>query len=264
VASPASTCPICSGTGYRIFFRDGTRFAEDCECRRELRDRRRLKEARIPQRYEHCSFDSFEFGLRAGGEDEVLLKAQYMAVKFVENYPVTTGGRGLILTGDIGVGKTHLAISTLRSLILDRGVRGLFYDYRDLLKQIQNSYNPQVATTEMELLRPVFNAEVLVLDELGASKPSEWVSDMVAHILNTRYLDRRTTIITTNFANRPPGGAAKPGDDTLADRIGERMRSRLDEMCQTIEINGVGDFRKTAGRMQFAPWEGEFTREPQR
>jgi len=253
-------CAICSGTGYRLFTRNGDRFAEECECRKQQSAERRLNAAHIPQRYEHCSFDSFEFGLRAGGEDEVLLNAQYMAAKFVENYPAATGGRGLIFTGDIGVGKTHLAISILRALITDRGARGIFCDYRDLLKQIQNSYNPQVATTEMELLRPVFDAEVLVLDELGATKPTEWVSDTVAHILNTRYLARRTTIITTNFPNRPPGGGQKPTDDTLADRIGERIRSRLNEMCQTIEITGVGDFRKTAGRMQFAPWEGEFSR----
>ena len=264
MSSPAATCSLCSGTGFQILEREGLRYARDCQCRREQKAQQRLKAAKIPQRYEHCSFESFEFGLRAGGEDEVLLNAQYMATKFVENYPVTTGGRGIIFTGDIGVGKTHLAISALRALILDRGVKGLFCDYRDLLKQIQNSYSPQVATTEMELLRPVFDAEVLVLDELGATKPSEWVSDMVSHILNTRYLDRRTTIITTNFPNRAPGSAIKPGDVTMGDRIGERMRSRLNEMCQTIEINGVGDFRKTAGRMQFAPWEGEFTREPPR
>ena len=54
-------------------------------------------------------------------------------------------------------------------------------------------------TTEIEILRPVFEAEVLVLDELGASKPTEWVWDTVAHILNTRYNDKRTTIITTNY-----------------------------------------------------------------
>jgi DNA replication protein DnaC len=243
--------------------RNGDRFAEDCECRMAQRALQRLRAARIPQRYEHCSFESFEFGLRAGGEDEVLLNAQYMATKFVDNYPVTTGGRGMICTGDIGVGKTHLAISILRALIIDRGARGLFCDYRDLLKQIQNSYNPQVATTEMELLRPVFDAEVLVLDELGATKPTEWVSDMVAHILNTRYLDRRTTIITTNFPNQPVGGGHNPADDTLADRISERIRSRLNEMCQTVDIKGVQDFRKTAGSMQFTPWVGQFTREPQ-
>ncbi len=115
-------------------------------------------------------------------------------------------GRGLLLTGSIGVGKTHLAVGILQALVAERGATGLFYDYRDLLKQVQNSYNAQVAATELEILAPVFEAEVLVLDELGASKPTDWVWDTVAHILNTRYNDRRTTIITTNYANAGPLG----------------------------------------------------------
>ena len=198
--------------------------------------------------------------MRAG--EDSLLHAQYMATKFVDNYPAMTGGRGLLFTGTIGIGKTHLAVGILRALIFDRGARGIFVDYRDLLKQIQNSYNPQVATTEMEVLRPVFDAEVLVLDELGATKPTEWVWDTVAHILNTRYLDKRTTIVTTNYADRPPStGPAR--EETLGDRIGERMRSRLSEMCQSVEMTGE-DFRKTAGRASFTPWVGEFSgnREP--
>ena len=116
------------------------------------------------------------------------------------------GGKGLLLTGSIGVGKTHLAVGILQALVTERGATGLFYDYRDLLKQVQNSYNAQVRETELEVLRPVFEAEVLVLDELGASKPTDWVWDTVAHILNTRYNDRRTTIITTNYANAGPLG----------------------------------------------------------
>ena len=79
-----------------------------------------------------------------------------------------TAGKGLLFTGSIGVGKTHLAVGVLRRLVQERGVRGLFCDYRELLKSIQNSYNPQVQTTELELLKPVFAAEVLVLDDLGA------------------------------------------------------------------------------------------------
>ncbi len=243
--------------------RDGDRYAEDCECRLNVRASQRLAAARIPKRYEHCSLESYEFGMRAG--EDSLLHAQYMASKFVDNYPAMTGGRGLIFTGSIGIGKTHLAVGILRSIILERGARGLFVDYRDLLKQIQNSYNPQVATTEMELLRPVFEAEVLVLDELGATKPTEWVWDTVAHILNTRYLDKRTTIVTTNYPDRPPSTLNSAGhpvrEETLGDRIGERMRSRLSEMCQTIEMSGE-DFRKTAGRASFTPWVGEFSREP--
>jgi DNA replication protein DnaC len=127
------------------------------------------------------------------------------------------------------------------------------------LKEIQHSYNPQVATTELGILKPVFDAEVLVLDELGASKPTEWVWDTVAHILNTRYNDKRTTIITTNYADQPPGGAAAGTgsaatramrEETLGDRIGERMRSRLAEMCVVVEMRGE-DFRQKVARARF-------------
>ena len=179
----------------------------------------------------------------------------------MESYPLETDGNGLLLTGSIGVGKTHLAVGILQALITERGATGLFYDYRELLKQVQNSYNPRVAATELEILAPVFEAEVLVLDEIGASKPTDWVWDTVAHILNTRYNDRRTTIITTNYANLPPlGMAATEGaatqarmamrEETLGDRIGERMRSRLQEMCVIVEMQGE-DFRQTAKRASF-------------
>ncbi len=184
------------------------------------------------------------------------------ARKFVDGYPLDTDGTGLLLTGAIGVGKTHLAVGILQALVEQRGASGLFYDYRELLKQVQNSYNPRVAATELEILAPVFEAEVLVLDEIGASKPSDWVWDTVAHILNTRYNDRRTTIITTNYANLPPLGMAA-GDDarsqaraamreeTLGDRIGERMRSRLQEMCVLMDMQGE-DFRQKVKRASFA------------
>ena len=158
------------------------------------------------------------------------------------------------------MGKTHLAVGILQALVAERGASGLFYDYRDLLKQVQNSYNNSVAATELEVLRPVFEAEVLVLDELGAAKPSDWVWDTVAHILNTRYNDRRTTIITTNYPNAGPlgaepanGGSARAAmrEESLGDRIGERMRSRLQEMCVVVEMHGE-DFRQKVKRASFA------------
>jgi DNA replication protein DnaC len=180
-----------------------------------------------------------------------------MARRFVDGYPATTSGRGLLLTGSIGVGKTHLAVGILQALVVEKGVHGFFCDYRELLKEIQHSYNPQVATTEMEILQPVFDAEVLVLDELGAAKPTDWVWDTVALVLNTRYNDKRTTLFTTNYADLPPAAAnASNGtgraarEETLGDRIGERMRSRLAEMCVPIEMRGE-DFRRTVGRARF-------------
>src|SRR5208283_2609003 len=135
------------------------------------------------------------------GVNKTLAAAHMRARKFVEGYPIESGGTGLLLTGSIGVGKTHLAVGILQAVIAERGASGLFWDYRELLKEVQNSYNREVQATEMEILRPICEAEVLVLDELGAAKPSEWVWDTVAQVLNSRYNDRRTTIITTNYAN---------------------------------------------------------------
>ena len=119
---------------------------------------------------------------------------------------------------------------------------------------MQNSYNRNVQATELEILKPIFEAEVLVLDELGASRPTDWVFDTVSHILNTRYNERRTTIITTNYPNAAPilssnrvltaFAEAREAlrEETLGDRIGERMRSRLQEMCLIVPMQGT-DYR---------------------
>jgi len=123
-----------------------------------------MKQSRIPSRYEHCEFDSYHPELGGIGREK-RDQALATAKKFVQEYPLEK--TGLILIGPIGVGKTHLAVSILRELILRKGIPGLFYDYRELLKQVQNSYNASVQITEMDVLRPVFETEVLVLDELG-------------------------------------------------------------------------------------------------
>jgi DNA replication protein DnaC len=210
-----------------------------------------LAAANIPRRYEHCELASFEFE----GVYRSLAPARMAACKFVEEYPVNN--TGLLLIGTIGVGKTHLAVGIIKELIRSKGIACLFCDYRELLKQIQNSYNDSVKTTELDVLRPVFEAEVLVLDELGAVKPTEWVWDTVSLILNTRYNNRLTTIITTNFIDGQSAeadardGIKRPNrDDTLGDRIGDRMRSRLHEMCRFITMKG-SDFRMQVKRASF-------------
>jgi DNA replication protein DnaC len=245
-------CPICNDLGLRPVERDGVRYMQPCDCRVQRRAAKMLATAHIPRRYEHCTLE--EYSTDFASATRSLKAAHLQAKRFVDGYPVDTDGRGLLLTGSIGVGKTHLAVGILQALVSKRGATGLFVDYRDLLKQVQHSYNPAVAATEMQVLAPVFEAEVLVLDELGASKPTDWVWDTVAHILNTRYNDRRTTIITTNYPNLPPLSAAENGramrEDSLGDRIGERMRSRLQEMCVVVEMQG-GDFRQGVKRASF-------------
>src|ERR1700693_5628393 len=234
-------CSLCEGTGWKSVSIGSERRVTRCDCRVQARTQALLTAARIPKRYEHCELSNFEFD----GPHRALASCRLAACKFVEEYPVDS--TGLLLIGSIGVGKTHLAVGIVKELVISKGINCLFYDYRELLKQIQNSYNDSVKATELDVLRPVFETEVLVLDELGAVKPTEWVWDTVSLILNTRYNDNRPTIITTNFDDRPaaavagPRGAAR--EETLGDRIGERMRSRLHEMCRIIKMEGE-DFRK--------------------
>ena len=248
-------CKMCGGVGLvRVMTDEGAWASRACECQETQKEERRLKAAEIPERYRHCSLDSYD--PHYTGADAALGRALLTARRFVEDYPVNTGGIGLLFVGSIGVGKTHLAVGVLKRLVAERGARGLFVDYRELLKSIQNSYNAQVHVTELELLRPVFAAEVLVIDDLGAQKPNEWVWDTVALILNSRYNDKLTTILTTNYQNLPAGGGAgseverAAREQTLGDRIGDRMCSRLQEMCQIVEMTGK-DFRQSVKRARF-------------
>jgi DNA replication protein DnaC len=194
-------CPICEDSGLRLIVQpDGERYAQPCECRLQLQAARLLKRAAIPKRYEHCTLDSFEPGY--GQADQSLAAAHMMARNFVSGYPVTTEGAGFCSPETWASARPTWRWDR-PGVDLEKGVRGLFCDYRELLKRIQESYNPLVATTELQILAPVFEAEVLILDELGAQKPTDWVWDTVALILNTRYNDKRTTLITTNYPNAP-------------------------------------------------------------
>jgi DNA replication protein DnaC len=92
----------------------------------------------------------------------------------------------------------------------------------------------------LKVLAPVFEAEVLVLDELGASKPTDWVRDMMMQIINMRYNGKKLTIFTTNYLDEP----STKREETLEDRIGVRLRSRLFEMCRTVLVDG-DDYRQT-------------------
>jgi DNA replication protein DnaC len=260
VKAPAEVCSLCEGTGWKMVagsenVRAGAkpssrndRRVTRCDCQLRARAESQLAAARIPRRYEHCELTNYDTDFP--GAHPSLEEGHFLASGFAKKCD-PRGDKGLLIIGKIGTGKTHLAVGIMKELILTRGISCLFYDYRELLKEIQNSYNATVQTTELDVLRPVFEADVLVLDELGAVKPTEWVWDTVSLILNTRYNDNRTTIITTNFDDEPAAGAsgslsparAASRGETLGDRIGERMRSRLHEMCRIITLEG-SDFRQ--------------------
>ncbi len=243
MSTSTKVCLLCDDTGWRTVGEGKEQRVVRCDCKLRVRAERLLANARIPARYEHCDLSTYE--PRNASQEVALLAAE----KFLENYPMEK--KGLLFVGAIGVGKSHLAVSIIKRLIGEKGVPCLFYEYRELLREIQNSYNPSSETTEMELLRPVMDVEVLLLDELGAVKPTNWVWDTVGLILNTRYNQSRTTILTSNYPDLRAEEGVRPSgakyEDTLGDRITDRMLSRLHEMCRTIEVNGK-DYRSISAR----------------
>jgi len=216
-------CEECFGTGTKL---DPVKGASPCPCRRRDRSRKLISAARIPPRYEKCSFANF-ISDPGTSQDHALCHAH----KFANEYPAVD--RGLLFMGPAGVGKTHLVVSILRDLI-EKGFAGLFYEFGSLLKEIQDSYNPVSKSSELKVLAPVYQADVLVLDELGATVPTEWVRDTMYQIINKRYNDNKLTIFTTNYSDK---------NDELQERITNRLRSRLYEMCTSVVMDGE-DYRR--------------------
>jgi DNA replication protein DnaC len=227
------TCTICGGTGWLLDSAGGRKEARPCVCRGAAISRARLDAAGIPQRYRDCTLANFSDNTLS------LTKAKAEAREFVDAYPAVEAG--LLLVGPAGRGKTHLACAILSELVATKGVSGLYVDFSDLLMKITTSFRPDADFSKETVLTPYSEAEVLVVDELGASKPHPWVLDVLYSLLNTRYNRKKITIATSNFEDEldPPSGER----ERLEDRIGYRLRSRLYEMCLMIPLRG-NDFRK--------------------
>jgi DNA replication protein DnaC len=218
---------------------DGKRVAEPCDCSYEKRIFSLIERARVPEMYRDVSLGDFHLA----DADVSVQQAHIIAKRFTDDYPFSFSprGRGLLFWGPAGTGKTRLAASVLNDLIREKSVHGLFCVYDELLTTIRSSYSTATYFTELDVLKPVIQAEVLVLDDLGSTRATDWVWDTVAYIINSRYNRNLVTIVTTNFRNLPPPDlsvAETMRHDSLGDRIGERMASRLAEMCRDVPMNG--------------------------
>ena len=243
-------CPMCQGTGWAVSERDGISEAARCACVSQIAPARLEEEAQIPPNFRHASFENFKLpqdnptALR--GLSDVLL----VVLAYASKYP-SVKKPGLLLVGETGTGKTHLAVAVLRTLIT-RGHAGIFFDYLNLLDRIRSSYNATLGTADREAFTSALETEILVLDDLGAHRAKDFVEDTVTSLITYRYNHRKPLIATTNLTDPAITGsvmekaalAAGPSvKDTLEQRIGERSRSRLFEMCEVIRMPGVADYR---------------------
>jgi DNA replication protein DnaC len=218
------TCPICQDTHWKSIEKNGVEVVVRCDCWRQSLVTRTLAAAGIPAGYQHCELSNFD----ARGAN-TLIRALSLAKKFATGFPVVE--KGLFLLGPTGVGKTHLSVAILREVIRNAGARAFFYKAGELLQKIRNTYNASVDQTELEVLQPIFDAELLVLDDVGVGKPSEWAQETLGILIDKRYSSRQPTILTGNLND-----ASTPPDffESVQYKLGPRTRSRLLEMCEFV------------------------------
>jgi len=249
-----SECTLCDGTGWRPVQKGEWRAVEPCACQTSPHEADwYMERAHIPPRFRQCCFEDFF----ASTDNSSLQMALVKARGFAENFPMVD--KGLLFIGNPGVGKTHLTVAILRHLMTGKGIDCLFFSFPDLLEQLQESYDPVALRSKAEILQPVLETEVVAIDDLGARRVSDWVEDTVTYILNYRYNQKKATILTSNLPDAPPETATRGSagrqrvSDTLLDRIGIRIYSRLFEMCEKVPIHAE-DHRQTV-HQHTQPWK---------
>ena len=241
VCACSEHCGVCRDARY-LFERDaaGREFARMCECERRRVRVRLYSEAHVPAKYADAVLDE----RRRDRHNQQVFDMLRLLARDYER-----GQKGLLLMGPAGVGKTWLVAAFIRDLILRHGVPVMFRDFFHLLSDLRSGYANDIP--ESQLINPLVAVEVLVIDEMGKGRNTPWEQNILDVIISQRYNNRKTTVITSNYTDakgttltefiRPRDGSTSERQeirDTLADRIGPRIYSRLKEMCTFETLQG--------------------------
>ena len=211
----STACPLgaCDGSGFVI--EEATKAAVPCECRpaRINRARARTLSAVVPKRFRGVSFDRAP----VVDMDPEIVRVVRRYVEAVDGN--LDAGRGLWFTGDVGTGKTTLAMLVSRAA-LDAGRSVAIYSLPRLLAEIRKTFDEGAERSHLGLLERLAAVDLLHIDDVGAERTSEWVLEQLYSIVNARYEDERAMVITTNLDHAE-----------LRGQIGERTVSRLIEIC---------------------------------
>jgi DNA replication protein DnaC len=243
-------CPKCGGTGWQIVEKDGMSGAARCDCFQVNRPEALEESANIPANYTLATLENFVVPQDNPIARTGLGTAQLQARAYARDFPAVDPP-GLLLIGDPGTGKTHLAIGVMKAL-LRKGHECVFFDYQNLLDRIRASYDKASGSVDREAYGTALDSEVLLLDDLGAHRVTDWVEDTVTAIITYRCNHRKPLIATTNLPDTDitgkmvdytGGGGIAVFKKTLTEQIGMRARSRLFEMCKVIRMPAAEDYR---------------------
>jgi DNA replication protein DnaC len=238
VCTCQSECAVCGGEGFVIARQDGYEVAQPCECAHLQRRVRRFDEARIPAEYGAKTIANFR-------ADRFNRPLKVQLLRYTEKRFDVDKSNGLLIVGGPGTGKTHMLCSILRYLTLQRGIGCRFVDFFELTVQIRSTYDRASDLTESRVIDPLVEVPVLAIDELGKGRASHYERTIVDQLISRRYNAGRIVLATSNYlpeAMEAGDSGPSPGGErsrpTLEERVGQRIYSRLAEMCDILRTEG--------------------------